>query len=120
MLNHLLSTIDVSRDRGTFPEIANQIKANVHQVGVDSDFFFVPQEIKETQKVLDKAGVFNTYNEIKSIHGHDAFLIEYDQLSEILNDVFKAPKVRFSRAKKLIQTIKWPYTFFKLIFFLKR
>ncbi|MEN8187925.1 MAG: bifunctional aspartate kinase/homoserine dehydrogenase I [Bacteroidota bacterium] len=101
MLNHLLSTIDVSRDRGTLPEIANQIKANVHQVGVDSDFFFVPQEIKETQKILDKAGVFNTYNEIKSIHGHDAFLIEYDQLSEILNDVFKAPKVKFTKAKKL-------------------
>lgn len=101
MLNHLLSTVDVTRNRSPFPELANQIKARVHQIGVDSDFFFVPQEIKETQKQLDKAGIENTYNEIKSIHGHDAFLIEYDQLSVFLSDVFKYPKAKLPQQKKI-------------------
>ncbi len=101
MLNHLLSTVDVTRNRAPFPELANQIEAAVHQIGVDSDFFFVPQEIKETQKQLNKAGIENTYNEIKSIHGHDAFLIEYEQLSEFLSDVFKFPKAKLSKQKKI-------------------
>ena len=101
MLNHLLSTVDVTRNRASFPELANRIKANVHQIGVDSDFFFVPQEIKETQKQLNKAGIDNTYNEIISIHGHDAFLIEYEQLSEYLSDLFKFPKAKLPKQKKI-------------------
>ena len=101
MLNHLLSTVDVTRSRAPFPELASQIKARVHQIGVDSDFFFVPQEIKETQNQLNKAGIENTYNEIKSIHGHDAFLIECDQLSDFLSGVFKFPKAKLTQQKKI-------------------
>ncbi len=101
LMNHLLSSVDITRNRGTFNEVASQIKANIIQVGVDSDFFFVPAENKETQKLLDKAGVENSYEEIKSIHGHDAFLIEYNQLSKILHSVFQQPKSKSLESKKL-------------------
>jgi bifunctional aspartokinase / homoserine dehydrogenase 1 len=89
MMNHLLSSIDITRDRGTFNEVASQIKANIFQVGVDSDFFFVPNENIETQKLLNQAGVQNSYKELNSIHGHDAFLIEFEQLTNILQPVFE-------------------------------
>jgi homoserine O-acetyltransferase len=101
MLNHLLSTIDVSRNRGSFNEIAGRLRSNVYQVGIDSDFFFVPQEIKETQKYLDQAGIENWYKEITSIHGHDAFLIEFEQLSEHLKDIFKYPKLKRKTRQKV-------------------
>ncbi len=106
MLNHLLSTVDVSRDRGTFEEVLSRLKARVFQIGVDSDFFFVPQEIKDTQKILTRAGVDNSYEEIKSIHGHDAFLIEYEQLSELLTPLFKSPKTK-PRNKQKIKVLKF-------------
>ncbi len=106
MLNHLLSTIDVSRGRGTFTEIAGRLKTNVYQVGIDSDFFFVPQEIKETQKYLDQAGVENWYKEITSIHGHDAFLIEFEQLSDHLKDIFKYPKFK-KRIRQKVKIVKF-------------
>ena len=101
MLNHLLSTVDVSRDRGSFEEILGGLKCHVLQIGVDSDFFFVPQEIKETQNILTKAGIENDYKEIKSIHGHDAFLIEYEQLSEFLGPLFKNPKTKMKKVNKI-------------------
>ena len=88
MMNHLLSSVDITRNRGTFNQVASQIKARVFQVGVDSDFFFVPKENIETQKLLNEAGVENSYQEIKSIHGHDAFLIEFEQLEKILSPIF--------------------------------
>ncbi len=101
MMNHLLSSVDITRNRGSFNEVASRIKTNIFQVGVDSDFFFVPKENKETQKLLTEAGVQNSYGEIKSIHGHDAFLIEFDQLTNILQPVFEQPKVKSLKNKKI-------------------
>ncbi|UCE93388.1 MAG: bifunctional aspartate kinase/homoserine dehydrogenase I [Flavobacteriaceae bacterium] len=106
MMNHLLSSVDITRDRGTFNEVASHIRARVTQVGVDSDFFFVPKENKETQKLLNEAGVENNYEEIKSIHGHDAFLIEFEQMEKILTPIFKQPK-RKSLKNKGIKVLKF-------------
>jgi homoserine O-acetyltransferase len=88
MVNHLLSTLDILRDRGSFHEIAPLIKAKIIQIGINSDFFFVPQENIETKKKLDELGIDSVYREISSIHGHDGFLLEDIQLKELLKDVF--------------------------------
>jgi homoserine O-acetyltransferase len=88
MVNHLLSTLDILRDRGSFHEIAPLIKAKIIQIGINSDFFFVPQENIETKKKLDELGIDSVYREISSIHGHDGFLVEDIQLKELLKDVF--------------------------------
>jgi len=96
LMNHLLSTIDVTRGRAPFKELVGQLQASVVQVAIDSDFFFVPQEIKETRDLLTHAGVENQYHEIHSVHGHDAFLIEQSQLDAILRPVF-ARRQRSSR-----------------------
>ena len=88
MVNHLLSTLDITSERGTFEEVAKTIKATIIQIGIDSDFFFVPEENRETQEVLAKIGAKAIYKEITSIHGHDGFLVEDEQLKELLKDVF--------------------------------
>jgi homoserine O-acetyltransferase len=87
-MNHLLKTIDISRNKTDFLAVANAITANIHIVSVDSDLFFIPSENLETFQELipSKENVF--YHEIKSIHGHDAFLIEFEQLSAIISPIF--------------------------------
>ncbi|TKG91872.1 alpha/beta fold hydrolase [Puteibacter caeruleilacunae] len=88
LMNNLLSTLDITNGRGSLEEVALQIKANVVMVGIDTDFFFVPDENRETYEVFKKLGRQAKYKEIKSIHGHDGFLIEFEQLSELLADTF--------------------------------
>ena len=88
LMNHLLKTIDISRNKTDFLAVANTITANIHIISVDSDLFFIPSENLETYEelVATKENVF--YHEIKSIHGHDAFLIEFEQLSTIISPIF--------------------------------
>lgn len=88
LMNQLLKTIDITRNRNSFDAIAPQIETTVHIIAIDSDLFFTANENKETYKELKKNNVKVSYNEIKSIHGHDAFLIEFEQLEKILKDIF--------------------------------
>ena len=90
LMNQLLKTIDVTRNGEDEIEILEKIEANIHIVGVDSDLFFTADENKETFKKLAVSKPNITYNEIKSVHGHDAFLIEYKQLEKIIAPVFKS------------------------------
>jgi len=88
MMNFLLTTVDITTGRGGLLDVVKPLKSKVIQIGVDSDLFFVAAENKDTKKVLDQANIINQYHEIKSIHGHDAFLIEHDQLTQILKPIF--------------------------------
>ncbi|HEY6143076.1 MAG TPA: alpha/beta fold hydrolase [Flavobacterium sp.] len=88
MMNQLLKTIDITRNRASFEEIISKIETNIHIIGIDSDLFFTANENRETFEELKKLNKNVSYGEIKSIHGHDAFLIEYKQLDNLLKDIF--------------------------------
>ena len=65
------------------------ITANIHLIAVDSDLFFPAFEMKKCFEKLIKSKENTVYHEMNSIHGHDAFLMEYEQLNEILGKVIK-------------------------------
>ena len=88
LMNQLLKSIDVTRSGEKNIDILNQIEASIHIIGVDSDLFFTAEENRETFKKLAFTKSNVTYNEIKSVHGHDAFLMEYDQLQKIIAPIF--------------------------------
>ncbi len=88
MMNHLLATLDITKHRKSFIEAVKPISSKIIQIGINSDLYFSASENKKTQHQLNTLGIENEYFEIDSVHGHDAFLIEYDQLNEILYPVF--------------------------------
>ena len=88
MMNHLLRTIEATSNEDWSFEL-NKIEAKIHILAVDSDLFFTAKENQETYQELYKLNSKVTYHEIISIHGHDAFLIEFDQLDNILRPIFK-------------------------------
>lgn len=88
LMNQLLKTIDVIRNGDTqFLKLQNS-DTNIHIVGVDSDLFFTAKENRDTFKQIAQANSNVTYGEIQSLHGHDAFLIEFEQLEKLLDGVF--------------------------------
>ncbi|WP_299058493.1 bifunctional aspartate kinase/homoserine dehydrogenase I [uncultured Polaribacter sp.] len=88
LMNQLLKTIDVTVGGEKDVEILDKIDANIHIIGVNSDLFFTAEENRETHKKLALTKDNVTYNEINSVHGHDAFLMEYDQLHKIIAPIF--------------------------------
>jgi len=93
MMNQVLKTIDITQGTNDFVEVASKIKSNIHIVTIDSDLFFKAKENWDTYVDLKSHKDTVSISEIQSIHGHDAFLIEYDQLEVILETIFKPQEV---------------------------
>lgn len=89
LMNHLLLSADITRGRATFQEKIKNVKAQIHQVAIDTDGLFLADEMYDTHLMLQNLGKVSSYHEIKSIHGHDAFLIEYEQLEAIVKPIFE-------------------------------
>ena len=87
LMNHLLKTTNCFNQSNP-SEVFQSIASNIHLVSVDSDYFFTANEIKTAFQEIKKQKNNVLYHEIKSIHGHDAFLIEYEQLNTILTPIF--------------------------------
>jgi homoserine O-acetyltransferase len=89
LMNHLLMTADVTDGTRNFIDSAKRIKGAIHLIGIDSDQFYLNEEIKKSYLALSEVKSNVSFSEINSIHGHDGFLIELDQLTEILRDIFQ-------------------------------
>lgn len=87
-MNKLLSSTDITRDGESFTNKISKIKSSIHLISVDSDIFFLPNEDRETYLIAKKNNLDITNHIIKSIHGHDAFLIETKQISDIFTKIF--------------------------------
>jgi len=89
LMNQILRTIDITRNRTEFINVASKIEGNIHIITINSDLFFKAEEnwnaFVELKSVKENVNI----HEIRSIHGHDAFLIEFDQLEKFLKPIFK-------------------------------
>ena len=88
MMNHLLSSINIEREGEIALNIIKNIKSEIHMVAIDSDLFFTPIEDQKTFNSCKTVKKNIYYHEIKSLHGHDAFLIESQSMEKILSKIF--------------------------------
>lgn len=85
ILTKAMDSHDVSRGRGTFENVLGGVQIPVKVIGIDSDHLYPIHEQKELANLLKNA----EYKEIKSSYGHDAFLIEFEQINDIINPFIK-------------------------------
>ena len=87
-MNHLLGSIDICHERDSFEKLVEKVTGNIFIVSIDTDLFFTHEDNRDTYRRLlnVKPNVF--FKTINSIHGHDAFLIEHNQLINLLQEIF--------------------------------
>ncbi|MDE6018740.1 MAG: homoserine O-acetyltransferase [Muribaculaceae bacterium] len=73
-------THDIGRGRGGVENVLSTIKAPAIVIGLTTDIIFTPEEMRELTRQLPNAKYF----EIQSEFGHDGFLVEHQQLNDIL------------------------------------
>jgi homoserine O-acetyltransferase len=78
---------DIGRDRGgvvaALRTLADAAVA-VTGVGIEGDILYGPRQVHALVDAALAAGADASYRQIRSDKGHDAFLVEWDQLTEIL------------------------------------
>lgn len=79
-LTKSMDSHDITRGRGTAEEVLNRVEIPVQLVGIRSDLLYPPTEQKELSQLFPNG----RYHEIDSPYGHDAFLIEFEQLNDII------------------------------------
>lgn len=71
---------DVARGRGGLKRAMSRIHANTLVIGISSDILYPTYQQKQIHSLIARNGVACSYVEIDSPHGHDAFLINIDQV----------------------------------------
>lgn len=87
VLVRVMDSHDVGRDRGgvrhAFRALA-EAGTGLTGIGIEGDILFGPDQVRALVGEAVGAGVDAAYREIASSKGHDAFLIEWEQLTELL------------------------------------
>ena len=105
MMNQILRTIDITEGQNDFLEVASKITSSIHIITINSDLFFKAEENWSTYVELKSVKENVTIQEIKSIHGHDAFLIEFDQLAQFLKPIFNSREIGYHKTQQLANSI---------------
>lgn len=84
VLSKAMDSHDLGRGRGGLEKALREIPSKVLAIGVDRDLLFIKEESQFIAQQVPKG----TYREIQSSFGHDAFLIEYEQLQYILRSFY--------------------------------
>jgi len=75
---------DLGRGRGGLDVAYARIRVPVHAIGISSDVLYPAYQSREIVDAINTGGGDAEYSEIDSPHGHDAFLLEFDQVGEAL------------------------------------
>ncbi|MFG1905790.1 alpha/beta fold hydrolase family protein [Kribbella sp. NPDC048928] len=82
-LTRAMNTHDITRDRGDLPETLTGLKARTVVAAVDSDRLYPPSQSRAITSAHPAAGPLHLIN---SPYGHDGFLIELDQVGQLITE----------------------------------
>ncbi|HVO19016.1 MAG TPA: homoserine O-acetyltransferase [Anaeromyxobacter sp.] len=79
-LTRAMDTHDVGRGRGDLDQVLRSVRQPTLVVSIDSDLLYWPVEQREMARLIPAA----RFAVLDSPHGHDAFLIDVDRLSDLV------------------------------------
>ena len=94
LLAKSMDLFDLGRGRGGVERALDRMSVPALTMGITSDVLYPPYQQWEMRDALRARGLDVEYAEIDSPHGHDAFLLEFDQvgraIARFLTDVEKS------------------------------
>ncbi|MCP3992834.1 MAG: homoserine O-acetyltransferase [Actinomycetia bacterium] len=84
LLNKAMDLHDIGRGRGGPGVALGRVDCPCLVVSIDSDTLYPPRQQVELRDLLVASGATVEYEVIHSDHGHDGFLLEYSQLTPLL------------------------------------
>ena len=82
-ITHAMDSYDFSRGKDLHHAFAG-LEAQVLLVGFRSDWLYPAAQMRELARACQRAGADGTFCEIDSTYGHDAFLLEIDELTHLI------------------------------------
>jgi homoserine O-acetyltransferase len=77
---------DIARHRGTLVQAMSRITGPSLAIGISTDILYPTYQQRQIHEILSAQGNPSRYVEVQSPHGHDAFLIDIDQLGPPVHD----------------------------------
>jgi homoserine O-acetyltransferase len=79
-----INTFNLSRGYDSLYDAILRIKAEITLISFSSDYLFFPKEMEHIDIMMQRNQQACEYYEIDSNYGHDAFLVEIDKFSDII------------------------------------
>jgi homoserine O-acetyltransferase len=92
-LTQMMDSHDVAEGRGSYESVLKGVTIPTLVAGINSDWLYPVDEQKDLANLLANG----TYAEIVSSHGHDAFLIEFEQMNELFTSFLESTKLKHYR-----------------------
>lgn len=88
-MTRTMDTFDPVRAHASPFAAYSRIQAHVTLVGISTDWLFPPEDVRSLAAIIGAAGARCDYQEMASLHGHDAFLAEPHHLVRLLTPIFE-------------------------------
>ncbi len=80
----ILDSHDIGMKRGGIESALRLVRSKLLFVSVESDILYEAEEVKQLHDIAGHVGLNVQYGCIESVHGHDGFLIEFDQVNRLI------------------------------------
>jgi homoserine O-acetyltransferase len=83
---------DIGRERGGVVGALGALASagtRLTGIGIEGDILYGPRQVRALVDAASGAGVEASYREIRSDKGHDAFLVEWSQLTSLLQEALE-------------------------------
>lgn len=85
-ISKAMDYFDLAQPYGTLEQAFSGVKAKFLVISFSSDWLFPSYQSKEIVSALRRVGAQAIYTEIQTDYGHDAFLLESEQLSSLITN----------------------------------
>lgn len=107
LFTRAMDMFDISENRGSVVTALERVQCRTLVVGISSDQLYPPADVHLGADILNHLGKPVEFAELRSPHGHDAFLLEIEQLSAILRDAYvRKPRIVPTPAQREIRTVR--------------